>query len=453
MAGAAFERDEMIKLLRASSIPEVAIADFERCHVGTITRFSSYAVGKLVTEPPHAGTLTALLAALKAGSALAGAEAWPDPNVAGEAANYTLLTANMTALCRFVVLQKDTAARRELAYVGAAGTADDAAQRSREEEEKKNHKAKAAELGQQATAMYNTNFLELCDTAVIVATYHEMLRNRLVTARLHSGKYGRPSVHLAEKARWVAADDHTIKEESAEAGGAASLTRNGHVLVQIFNVTESLVIAGTSEVNTTLAHYAGSHGMVNRTSKTPRQVNFDLTTKLQVDKAFTMLSGSLTPKALEALFDDQFIPAVGTMMASGHSCASAAMSILANASWMRVASAGVEKGTSGGGAGASTEVTAATPAKSAMKADKTGIVRNSSGEVEFITAAKYTQMRTAHEKQLKDMKDARERDRRGGGGPPRRETAYRGVHYQQPYEARYDEPHYEARRDRDRPQR
>ena len=130
MAGAAFERDEMVKLLKASSIPEAAIADFERCHVGTITRFSSYAVGKLVTEPPHAGTLTALLASLKAGSALAGAEAWPDPNVAGEAANYTLLTANMTALCRFVMLQKDTAARRELAYVGAAGTADDAAQRA-----------------------------------------------------------------------------------------------------------------------------------------------------------------------------------------------------------------------------------------------------------------------------------------------------------------------------------
>ena len=104
--------------------------------------------------------------ALKAGSALAGAEAWPDPNVAGEAANYTLLTANMTSLCRFVMLQKDTAARRELAYVGAAGTADNAALRNREEEEKKNHKAKAAELVQQASAMYNTDFLELCDSAV-----------------------------------------------------------------------------------------------------------------------------------------------------------------------------------------------------------------------------------------------------------------------------------------------
>jgi hypothetical protein len=93
--------------------------------------------------------------------------------------------------------------------------------------------------------MYNTDFLELCDSAVIVATHHEFGRNRLVTARLHSGKYGRPSVHLAEKARWVAADDHTIKEESTETGGAASLTRNGQVLVQIFNVTvESMVGRG-----------------------------------------------------------------------------------------------------------------------------------------------------------------------------------------------------------------
>ena len=150
----------------------------------------------------------------------------------------------MTSLCRFVMLQKDTVARRELAYVGAAGTADNAALRNREEEEKKNHKAKAAELVQQASAMYNTDFLELCDSAVTVATHHEFGRNRLVTARLHS-EYGRPSVHLAEKARWVAADDHTIKEESTETGGAASLTRNGQVLVQIFNVTvESMVGRG-----------------------------------------------------------------------------------------------------------------------------------------------------------------------------------------------------------------
>jgi hypothetical protein len=74
MAGAAFERDEMVKLLRASSIPEAAIDDFERCHVGTITRFSSYAVGKLVTEPPTAATLIALMLGLRTGSALAGAD-------------------------------------------------------------------------------------------------------------------------------------------------------------------------------------------------------------------------------------------------------------------------------------------------------------------------------------------------------------------------------------------
>ena len=53
-AGAAFERDEMVKLLRASALPAGAIDNFERCHVGTITRFRSHAVRKLVSEPPHA---------------------------------------------------------------------------------------------------------------------------------------------------------------------------------------------------------------------------------------------------------------------------------------------------------------------------------------------------------------------------------------------------------------
>ena len=244
--------------------------------------------------------------ALKAGSALAGAGAWPDAAVAADAANYNLVVLNMTTLCRFVALSKEKAVRRELAYVGAA-VADDAAQQTKEEEEKKNHKAKAAELAQLASAMYNTDFPELCDSAVVVAMHHEFQRNRLLTARLHSGKYGRPSVHLAEKARW-----------------------NGHILVQIFNATEAMVIAGTSEINKTLAHYAGAHGIMNRTSTKPKQVHFDLTTKLQVEKAFTMLSGTLTPKALESLFDDQFVPTLGAMMAAGHSCASAAMSILAN---------------------------------------------------------------------------------------------------------------------------
>ena len=442
-AGAAFERDEMVKLLRASSLPAGAIDDFERCHVGTITRFSSHAVGKLVSEPPNAATLATLLAALKAGSALAGADAWPDAAVAADAANYALVVSNMTTLCRFVALSKEKAARRELTYVGAA-VADDAAQRTKEEEEKKNHKAKAAELAQLASAMYNTDFPELCDSAVVVAMHHEFQRNRLLTARLHSGKYGRPSVHLAEKSRWVATDDHTIKEENAEVSGTTTLTRNGHILVQIFNATEAMVIAGTSEINKTLAHYAGAHGIVNRTSAKPKQVHFDLTTKLQVDKAFTMLSGNLTPKALEALFDDQFVPTLGTMMAAGHSCASAAMSILANAAWMRVSGTGVDKTTTGGGSGTA-ETAAATPPK--MKADKSGAVRNASGEIEFYTAQKVTQMRTAHEKQVSDMKHARERDRSkaGGGSGPRPQTSYRS---QQPYDARYDEPQYEARRER-----
>ena len=101
--------------------------------------------------------------ALKAGSALAGAGAWPDAAVAADAANYNLVVLNMTTLCRFVALSKEKAVRRELAYVGAA-VADDAAQRTKEEEEKKNHKAKAAELAQLASAMYNTDFPELCDS-------------------------------------------------------------------------------------------------------------------------------------------------------------------------------------------------------------------------------------------------------------------------------------------------
>ena len=96
--GAAFEREELTRLLKASRLPEAAITDFERCNVGTIMQFASFAVGKLTTEPPDGPTLTGLLVALRTGSALAGADEWPDPGVAAQAAAYTDSVTKMTML-------------------------------------------------------------------------------------------------------------------------------------------------------------------------------------------------------------------------------------------------------------------------------------------------------------------------------------------------------------------
>jgi hypothetical protein len=100
--GAAFEREELLRLLKASRLPEAAIDDFERCNIGTIMQFASYSVGKLTTEPPDGPVLTALLTALRTGSALVGADKWPDPGVAAEVAAYTDTVTKMTMLCRFV---------------------------------------------------------------------------------------------------------------------------------------------------------------------------------------------------------------------------------------------------------------------------------------------------------------------------------------------------------------
>ena len=218
------------------------------------------------------------------------------------------------------------------------------------------------------------------------------------------------------------------------------MTRNGHVLIQIFNVTESLVIAGASEINKTMAHSAGAHGTVNRGTTNVRQVNFDLTTKLQVDKAFTMLSGHLSPKALEALFDDQFIPTLGSMMVSGHSCASAATSIIANAAWMRVS-----------GERLTPEASAATPSKSKMNPDKSGAIKNEDGEIVAYSATRVTQMRENHERQVAEMAAARKKDKErptSWDGSPRPQTAYRGQYDQPRYDARHDEGQYDPRRDR-----
>ena len=85
-------------------------------------------------------------------------------------------------------------------------------------------KAKALELSATAGAMYNTDFTELCDSSTLVATHHSFQRNWLTVARLRSGKYGHTSVHLAEKAHRVAADDHTIHDQGGELRGQQHLT-------------------------------------------------------------------------------------------------------------------------------------------------------------------------------------------------------------------------------------
>ena len=65
LGGAAFEREELVRLLKASHLPEAAIDDFERCRVGTIMRLASHSVGKLTLEPPDGPVLTALLVAMR----------------------------------------------------------------------------------------------------------------------------------------------------------------------------------------------------------------------------------------------------------------------------------------------------------------------------------------------------------------------------------------------------
>jgi hypothetical protein len=158
------------------------------------------------------------------------------------------------------------------------------------------------------------------------------------------------------------------------------------------------------EINKTVAHSAGSHGTASA-----KQVHFDLATKLQVDRAFTLLLGNLSPKALEALFDEQFVPTLGSMMTTGHSCASAAVNIMANAAWMR--SSGLEKPGATGGSGASTEASAEAP-KAKTTPEKGGVVKSEAGEVEYVSATKHTQMRNHYEKQISEMSAARERDKR-----------------------------------------
>ena len=417
-ASYAFEKAELLKIVDLSGIPVAGMTDSERCGVSTITRYCSFGSGKLVTEPPDSATIRTLMAQLRASSPLGGtADEWPDPTGSDDdKTEYAALATKFMALGRYVAQLRETALRRELESIGiapasAAGAA--STKPSREEEEKKNHRQRAADLTKMAAALYSIDFGDPCDSALLVETSHAFGRNRLAVAHLKSGKYGRPSVHVVEKPHYTAGDDGTLKED-APLGTSATLTRNASVLEQIFNVTESLVIAGIAPIDGNLAHCAEACGVVRRGTADEKQVNFDMTTKLKVDRAFTRLSGALGPKELEALFEDAFIPTLGGLMADGHSCSSGCQNILKTAAWMRPRPQETVAKTANS-AGASTDATG-TAAAPTLKADKNGVVRGADGEALFYTASRVSKMQQGHTKQITEMKAAKQRLISGGGG-------------------------------------
>lgn len=407
VANPAFEKEELAKLLELSSIPKSCIQDFERLNLGSITRLCNFGGGKLALEPPDSTTVGVLMSNLRIGSTLAGVDAWPNPNGSdAEKVAHSNLATSFMALCRYASQLKETALRRELEGIGMLVGGSSAAKVTREEEEKKNHRQKAVDLTRDASVLYSIDFGEPCDSAVLVETYHAFARNRLSVAHLKSGKYGRPSVHLAEKTHFVVGEEGTMKEEKPE-GAIAPLTRNANVLEQIFNVTESLVIAGLEPINKNLAHSAGVSGVVRRGQGDEKQVNFDMTTKLKVDRAFTRLSGTLGPKELEVLFEDSFISTLGGLMAEGHSCASGSQNILKTAAWMRPRMPDAAAKTPNG-AGASTDAAGSTPV-TLPKADRNGVVRGADGEVQYYTAARFQKLQAAHTKQIEQMKASKAR--------------------------------------------
>ena len=420
VANPALEKEELEKLLELSSIPKVAIHDLERVKLASITRYCSYAGGKLAAEPPDTTTIANLLALLRKDSLLAGSDAWPNPGGSDdEKQKYLALATSFVALGRYASQMKETALRRELEGVGmaVAGPLTASAKTTREEDEKKNHRQTAVDLTKLASALYSIDFGDPCDSSVLVETYHAFGRNRLAVGHLKGGKYGRPSVHLVDKTHYVSGDDGVLKEETP-VGTSAPLTRNASVLEQIFNVTESLVIAGVKPINSALAHHAEQHGVVRRGESDQKQVNFDMTTKLKVDKAFTRLSGTLGPKELEVLFEDNFVPTLGGLMAEGHSCASGCQNILLTAAWMRprAPDATVRAPSVEAAGTASTSASTPTTAAPTMRPDKNGVVKGADGQVLFYTADRVAKMQAGHTKTVEEMKASKARALAGNGG-------------------------------------
>ena len=95
----------------------------------------------------------------------------------------------------------------------------------------KNHASTYIRLERQAEKYYNQSMLAECDTETVVKTHIQLGMQRLVLARIGSGKYGIKGVHFSEATMFREDNNHHLVVASEEE--KVPLYRNAAVLRQI----------------------------------------------------------------------------------------------------------------------------------------------------------------------------------------------------------------------------
>ena len=388
-AGKEEDEREMLQLFVAAGWKEAWLQDMRRRNLATVLQLTAVSNAKLSIEPPDATTMTTVLESFVDGSALTDGDQWPDKNGDdAEKAAWADVCTGFTILCRAASSRKQAALDRVLKRAsGTVPLTDEERLKQKaleEKEEKELHRSRAEAYTRAAAALYNRTFPSVGDSATLVETKVAFDSNRLVVARLDSGKYGKSAVHLANRSKLgLSEDQRSLVEVQDES--EVQLNRNAGVLIQITRALESMVVAGHKPINPQLAYLANKHGLVNAGLPSEMQVNFDLTSMMRVQSRFISLSGAVGPKALENLWDTQFVVALNEAMQNGHSGCSGSSDILANASWLSTASNSapaerpVATGASSSGGGASSSDTYR-PGKKGQLTDKEGTVTHVSLE-------------------------------------------------------------------------
>lgn len=410
------ERGEHLKLLDAAKIARHYHPDMVTNSVGTVVEYCSAFGCKLVANPPDQPTITALLASLRSGSSLAGAQAWPDPGGSNaEKTRHATLVSAFTALGRLCRRGEDAALDR---LAKAVGTISATASASHEETELKNAADRVERYELAASALYNVTFaVSSADAETIVKTRLAFEHNKLRVGKLGTGRYGRSGALISERRTYEEGADHKLKSIDVE---EVATNRNALVLSLISECLDTLVVAGNIDLPPQ-AKIAGEHGKVNDAGKA-RQLQFDLSTARATLAAFVALSGQLSPSELRDKWEVDFVRTAHDQMCAGHSGCSAFRYVL-SLGWMLPGyAASVTPAVVPRTAGVTAEVARA-PARetaspfSGLRFGKKGVVVDDSHEPKFVTYEQYQKKQKWYDEQL-EVANKRARVARGPRVPP-----------------------------------
>jgi len=238
------EEETIGKLLMASRLPAELVEDFKRKEL-SVVELMAMSAGGLSKEPPDGATVVALMSVLSNGSSMTAHGGWPSSTSTdvAEQAKFTDWTTKLLSLSRLAQGQLPAALEDRLEMSGLkAAPASDEDKKRRDENEalRKDSVNHMRVLSAEATKIYNRVFeMNEVDSKTLVETVIAFKSGMLSIAKLSGGKYGTANAVQPTRPKAEMEDGALVIGDDS---GDVDLSRNGHVLLQIMNCLDSLVV-------------------------------------------------------------------------------------------------------------------------------------------------------------------------------------------------------------------